>query len=142
MFKHLQKMALLAAMMLLPWMGQAQVLIDYTFTTGVDQSKWISVPASTTSLLSTTGDGVASAVTSLGFNFPFGEGTYSQFSVNSDGTFVLVPLLQQPPTTQPPSRQQTPTLTIRRSISSVVTAMPIPAIMFGICTLLMPMATR
>lgn len=85
MFKHLQKMALLAVMMLLPWMGQAQVLIDYTFTTGVDQSKWISVPASTTSLLSTTGDGVASAVTSLGFNFPFGEGTYSQFSVNSDG---------------------------------------------------------
>ena len=79
-------MLLIVAMMLVPWVTQAQTLDEYTFSTGTDASKWITVPTTLTSLISPgAGDYGVSTVHNLGFSFPFGEDSYTQFSVNSDG---------------------------------------------------------
>lgn len=67
--------------------SNAQTLGDYTFTTGTDASKWI--PLTSYTSLSISGDGAASQVLNLGFTFPFGEDSYTQFSVNTDGTLRL-----------------------------------------------------
>ena len=76
--------------LLLPVVVQGQMLSDYTYSTGVDNGKWIPLPASAAQILSSgTGDYGASAVISLGFVFPFGEEGYSQFSVNTDGNLKL-----------------------------------------------------
>ncbi len=64
----------------------AQGLEAYYFSTGTDSTKWIPL-STTTSLLATTGDGVASSVQDLGFTFNFAGNNYTQFSVNSDGNF-------------------------------------------------------
>ena len=78
-------MALLA-----PWTVGAQNLADYSFQAGTDASKWVTLTSSATTLIDATGgDSKASAVTNIGFNFPFGEGVYTQFSVNSDGNLRL-----------------------------------------------------
>ena len=87
MKKHLQRLLLLAAL-LVPWVTQAQTLDEYTFSTGTDASKWVTM-TSATSILTTQGDGTASSVQSIGFSFPFGNSTYTQFSVNSDGNLRL-----------------------------------------------------
>ncbi len=89
MKKHLQILALIAAFCM-PWMGYAQTLDEYGFATGTDASKWITVPTSITSLISANaGDYGVSSVQSLGFSFPFAEGSYTQFSVNADGNLCL-----------------------------------------------------
>ena len=62
----------------------AQNLEDYNFSTGVDASKWITL-TSPTALVSSTGDGVASSVKTIGFTFNFAGTNYTQYSVNSDG---------------------------------------------------------
>ena len=62
----------------------AQSLEDYNFSTGVDASKWITL-TSPTALVSSTGDGVASSVKTIGFTFNFAGTNYTQYSVNSDG---------------------------------------------------------
>ena len=80
---------MLLAMLCMPWMSRAQYLSDYITTSGVDASRWISI-SSTTSIIG-TGDGSASTVQNIGFNFPFAEGNYTQFSVNSDGNLRLGP---------------------------------------------------
>ena len=86
MQKHLQRLLLIAAMLLVPWVTQAQTLDEYSFSTGTDTSKWIAVPTSLTSLITPgAGDYGVSSVHNLGFSFPFGEDSYTQFSVNSDG---------------------------------------------------------
>ena len=64
--------------------GFAQSLADYIMTTGTDATKWQTL-TTTTNLISSTGDGVASSVTNIGFTFNFGGTDYTQFSVNSDG---------------------------------------------------------
>ena len=87
MKKHLQCLLMLAALML-PWAGRAQSLGDYTFSTGTDATLWVDMTSST-SILTSSGDGTASSVQTIGFTFPFGEGDYSQFSVNSDGNLRL-----------------------------------------------------
>ena len=63
-------------------------LADYTFTTGTNSSKWYNV-TNTTNLITSSGDGVASAVQEIGFTFPFAGNSYTQFSVNSDGNLRL-----------------------------------------------------
>ncbi|MCQ2259904.1 MAG: fibronectin type III domain-containing protein [Bacteroidales bacterium] len=89
MKKHLQILALIAAFCM-PWMGYAQTLDEYGFATGTDASKWITVPTSITSMISANaGDYGVSTVRSLGFSFPFAEGSYTQFSVNADGNLCL-----------------------------------------------------
>ncbi|MCQ2296706.1 MAG: fibronectin type III domain-containing protein, partial [Bacteroidales bacterium] len=89
MKKHLQILSLVAALCL-PWMGYAQTLDEYGFSTGTDTSKWIPVPTSITSMISAgAGDYGVSTVHNLGFSFPFAEGSYTQFSVNADGNLCL-----------------------------------------------------
>ena len=80
---------MLLTVMLVPWAMQAQDLMDYTFRTGVDTSKWIPLTASATQIFGATTDDVASSVYDMGFNFSFGEDTYSEFSVNSNGSMRL-----------------------------------------------------
>ena len=62
----------------------AQTLADYTYTTGTDASRWITL-TSPTNLITSTGDYAVSGVNDLGFSFMFGNQSYSQFSVNADG---------------------------------------------------------
>ena len=90
MQKHLQKLLLIVAMMFVPWVTQAQTLEEYSFSTGTDTSKWIAVPTTLTSLITPgAGDYGVSSVHNLGFTFPFGEDSYTQFSVNADGNLKL-----------------------------------------------------
>ena len=88
MLKFLQKMLLIAALCV-PWVTQAQELSDYEFRTGVDNSAWITLSNPTTLLGDGTyvDDSPASSITNIGFNFPFGDGSYSQFWVNANGMF-------------------------------------------------------
>ena len=55
----------------------AQDLGDYDFSTGVDATKWITLTSPTT-LISSTGDGVASTVQNIGFTFNFAGTNYPQ----------------------------------------------------------------
>ena len=83
---------LLFAAMLLPLATRGQVLPDYTFRTGVDASKWITLDSTVATRLIGSGlDDAASSVTNIGFNFLLGENHYSQFSVNSNGFLRLGP---------------------------------------------------
>ena len=90
MKKFLQKWLLIVAMILVPWVTQGQTLDMYSFSTGVDASKWITL-SSPSNVYTEYSDDVASSVFNIGFTFPFGEGAYSQFSVSSNGTFRLGP---------------------------------------------------
>ena len=77
-------------MILVPWVTQGQTLDTYSFSTGVDASKWITL-SSPSNVFESYSDDVASSVLNIGFTFPFGDGVYSQFSVSSNGTFRLGP---------------------------------------------------
>ncbi len=88
MQKHLQKLLLMVSMIVVPWVTQAQMLSEYEFSTGVDASRWITL-SSPTNVWTSYQDDAASSVFSLGFTFPFGNGSYSQFSVSSNGIFKL-----------------------------------------------------
>ena len=70
--------------------GFAQSLADYIMTTGTDATKWQTL-TTTTNLITSTGDGVASSVQNIGFSFNFGGTDYTQFSVNSDGNLRFGP---------------------------------------------------
>ena len=77
--------------MLLPGLASAQRLGDYTFTTGTDQTRWITV-SDTTNLIdlqTSSGDSRASALQNIGFVFRFGAEAYQSFSVNTDGNLRL-----------------------------------------------------
>ncbi|MBP5541806.1 MAG: fibronectin type III domain-containing protein, partial [Bacteroidales bacterium] len=88
MKKHLLQNLLLIAALLVPWSTQAQMLSDYTFSTGVDATKWITLTSPTT-IFSTGVDDNASSLYNIGFSFPFGDDSYTQFSVSSNGIFKL-----------------------------------------------------
>ena len=81
-------MMLLVALVV-PWTSKAQDLVDYDFSTGTDASRWITLSNSATSIWTTYQDDVASSLYNIGFSFPFGMATYTQFSVNSNGNFRL-----------------------------------------------------
>ena len=68
---------------------RAQTLQDYEFSTGVDASKWITTSDWTSIVPSGITYNLASTVNNIGFSFPFGDSTYTQFSVNSNGIFRL-----------------------------------------------------
>ena len=90
MRKHLCKMLLLAATLVMPFVTRGQSLETYSFTTGTDTTLWIDIPTTVTSLITPgAGDGGVSTVQDLGFGFLFGEDFYSQFSVNADGNLRL-----------------------------------------------------
>ncbi|MBP5327120.1 MAG: fibronectin type III domain-containing protein, partial [Bacteroidales bacterium] len=84
---------LLIVALCVPWVTQAQDLSDYEFRTGVDNSAWITLSNPTTLLGDGTyvDDSPASSITNIGFNFPFGDGSYSQFWVNANGMFSMAP---------------------------------------------------
>lgn len=67
----------------------AQTLEDYTFSTGVDATKWVTITDSTNLLVNGTGDNKLSTLQDIGFRFPFAGTVYTQFSVNSDGNLRL-----------------------------------------------------
>ena len=62
-------------------------LTDYTFTTGEDQGKWITLSENATQIVASGLDDAYSSLTNIGFSFPFGDGTYTQFWANSNGIF-------------------------------------------------------
>ena len=78
-----------ALALLLPLSMRAQVLADYTFSTGTDATLWVDMSSATTQPWTTTGDYGLTAVHNIGFAFPFGEATFTQYSVNSDGNLRL-----------------------------------------------------
>ena len=82
---------MLLAALSLPWASKAQLTLnDYTFSTGTDANKWITVPTTEPSLITPgAGDYGASSLCDIGFAFPFASGTYTKFSVNSDGNLRL-----------------------------------------------------
>lgn len=69
----------------------AQNLGDYSYSTGVDATKWIHVSDTTNLLAGVTGigDGFASSIQDIGFIFRFASDAYSSFSVNTDGNLRL-----------------------------------------------------
>ncbi|MBO7227642.1 MAG: fibronectin type III domain-containing protein [Bacteroidales bacterium] len=83
---------MLFAAMLLPWTMQGQIMPSYTFRTGVDSTKWITLDATATQIFGATQDDQASSVIDFGFNFQFGEDYYHQFSVSTNGLFTLGPV--------------------------------------------------
>ena len=74
-------------LLLVPWAVKGQDLTDYTFSTGTDENQWITLTDGATTLLANAKDDEVSSKTNIGFTFPFGSGTYTQFWVNSNGVF-------------------------------------------------------
>ena len=86
--KTLIRLLALVAALSVGWAANAQSsLAGYDFVTSTSANKWLAL-SSTTNLLTSSGDGVASSVQNIGFSFPFGGSTYTQFSVNSDGSIT------------------------------------------------------
>ena len=79
----------LVAALCVGWAANAQSLADYTYATGVDATKWVTITDSTNLLGTGNADSRASSLQNIGFTFPFGEDVYTQFSVNSDGNLRL-----------------------------------------------------
>ena len=71
------------------WSANAQELEEYVYSTGIDASKWITLTDYTDVSGTGSGDSWASSVMNIGFNFPFGDVVYTQYSVNSDGNLRL-----------------------------------------------------
>ncbi len=92
MQKHLQRLLLTAAMIIAPWVIQAQGVQGCAFTTGTDATAWITLSSSATDITAIEGeDDEASSCINIGFDFYFGGFTYTQFSCNSNGRFRLGP---------------------------------------------------
>ena len=83
---------LLVAALCVPWAMRAQeptvTFQSYGFETGIDATRWVEL-TTTTNLLLSTGDGVASTLQDIGFTFNFSGTDYTQFSVNADGNLRL-----------------------------------------------------
>ena len=60
-------------------------LAEYEFTTGQDASKWITLSDNATQIIASEQDDTNSNFTDIGFDFPFGDGTYSRFWTSSNG---------------------------------------------------------
>ena len=87
--KTLIRLLALVAALSVGWAANAQSsLAGYEFVTSTSANKWLAL-TSTTNLLSSGGDGVRSTVQNIGFSFPFGGSTYTQFSVNANGDLRL-----------------------------------------------------
>ena len=90
MHKHLQKLLLIVAMMLVPWVTQAQDVQDYSLATGTDSTMWITLSSSATHVTAIEGeDDAGSSCINIGFTFDFGGTSYTQFSCNSNGRIRL-----------------------------------------------------
>ena len=89
--KNIKRNTLLFMMLMAmfsPLALNAQDLADYTYTTGVDASRWITLDNPQTAMSSGHDDDASSLITmGTDFSFHFGNGTYTQFWVNSNGMF-------------------------------------------------------
>ena len=88
MKSFLRCLALVAALCV-GWGANAQGLEEYVYSTGIDSTRWITLTDYTDVSGSGSGDSWYSSVLNIGFNFPFGDETYTQYSVNSDGNLRL-----------------------------------------------------
>ena len=75
--------------MALPWNVQAQELGDYIFSTDTSSEMWVDMSSATQILTPSGNDGLASSLQNIGFTFPFGDASYTQYSVNTDGNLRL-----------------------------------------------------
>ena len=80
---------MLVAALCVAWATNAQNLAEYRFSTGTDASKWITLTTDTNLLGTGYVDSRASSLLNIGFAFPYGDSSYTQFSVNSDGNLRL-----------------------------------------------------
>lgn len=83
------KKTLFLLLLCIPFVMHAQFLADYTFATGTDSTKWTDMSDAMEILSPEGSDNLASNVEDIGFVFPFGEGVYTQYSVNTDGNLRL-----------------------------------------------------
>ena len=86
------KKKILLSMLMILFLGIssfAQTLGDYTFSTGTDEDKWITLSTTTSIISPGAGDNGKSSVMDIGFPFTFGDEIYTQFSVNADGNLRL-----------------------------------------------------
>ncbi|MBQ9638779.1 MAG: fibronectin type III domain-containing protein [Bacteroidales bacterium] len=90
----------LMLLLLLPLLGTAQSAASYTFTTGVNAAKWRTPSSSATTMSFTASypgtsrtveDEGRTAVTPIGFTFPFCGANYTQFSFSTNGRLRLGP---------------------------------------------------
>ena len=72
-------------------MLHGQGLAYYSFSSAVDSTQWVILADSNSIIPAGSGDNGVSAICPIGFRFPFGEESYAQFSVNTDGNFRLGP---------------------------------------------------
>ena len=87
--KKLVQFLIITVFLFVPGLIQAQSLSQYGFETGIDSSKWVDMTTSTQILTPSNADGAVSQLEDIGFAFPFGSQTYTQFSVNTDGNLRL-----------------------------------------------------
>ena len=87
--KALLRCLALVAALCVGWATNAQTLGDYTFSTGVDATKWVTVTNTNNLLAGASADGRASSLQNIGFVFPYANMYYTQFSVNTDGNLRL-----------------------------------------------------
>ena len=80
---------MLVAALVVPWASEAQTLGEYTFSTGTDATLWVDMSSATVLPWTTSGDYGLTGVHNIGFNFPFAEDVYTQYSVNADGNLKL-----------------------------------------------------
>ena len=83
---------------LLPMAAGAQsiTLADYTFSTGVDASKWFTITSTTNLCTEDVGDYAYTPLQTLPFTFPFGGSSYTQWSASGDGLLCLGSTLVDP----------------------------------------------
>ena len=79
----------LIAALCVGWATNAQVLDEFVYSTGIDSTKWVTLTTYNDLSGTGSGDGWRSSVQNIGFNFPFGDEIYTQYSVNSDGNLRL-----------------------------------------------------
>ena len=88
--RFMKTLLLVGAMMIVPWVTQAQGVQGCTFSTGVDTTAWITLSSSATHITAIEGeDDIEGVCINIGFDFYFGGFTYTQFSCNSNGRFRL-----------------------------------------------------
>ena len=96
-------------------------LVDYTFMTGQDASKWIPLSGSATQMIGSGENDANSSMTNIGFDFTFGDGTYTQFWTSSNAIFSFnltqAALLTTTPPTLPAGTSSATRLPTRSSLT-------------------------
>ena len=81
--KALLRCLALVAALCVGWATNAQTLGDYTFSTGVDATKWVTVTNTNNLLAGASADSRASSLQNIGFVFPFANMYYTLLMLDS-----------------------------------------------------------